>query len=30
MVYDDVWDGLPLPGRGKTQWAQTSWEEFYL
>ncbi len=30
VVYDDVWNGLPLPGRGKTQWAQTSWEEFYL
>ena len=30
VVYDDVWDGLSLPGRGKTQWAQTSWEEFYL
>jgi len=30
VIYDDVWDGLPLPGKGKTQWAQTSWEEFYL
>ncbi len=30
VVYDDVWDGLPLPGTGKTQWAQTSWEVCYL
>ncbi len=30
VIYDDVWDGLPLPGTGKTQWAQTSWEVCYL
>jgi hypothetical protein len=28
--YRDVWSGLPLPGKGKTQWAQFSWEEHYL
>lgn len=28
--YRDVWGGLPLPGKGKTQWAQVSWEEHYL
>jgi hypothetical protein len=25
--YRDVWAGLPIPGKGKTQWAQISWEE---
>jgi cytoskeletal protein CcmA (bactofilin family) len=28
--YRDVWSGLPIPGKGKTQWAQISWEEHYL
>ncbi len=28
--YRDVWGGLPIPGKGKTQWAQISWEEHYL
>jgi cytoskeletal protein CcmA (bactofilin family)/Tfp pilus assembly protein PilX len=28
--YRDVWKGLPIPGTGKTQWAQISWEEHYL
>ncbi|NIM04135.1 MAG: hypothetical protein GTN69_02940 [Armatimonadetes bacterium] len=26
VTYADVWDGLPLPGMGKSQWAQISWE----
>lgn len=30
VTYADVWGGLPLPGTGKTQWAQKSWEEYYL
>ena len=30
IEYRDVWAGLPLPGKGKTQWAQFSWEEHYL
>ena len=30
ITYRDVWSGLPLPGTGKTQWAQISWEEHYL
>jgi hypothetical protein len=28
--YRNVWDGLPLPGTGKTQWAPISWQELYL
>jgi hypothetical protein len=30
VEYRDVWGGLPLPGKGKTQWAQFSWEEHDL
>ena len=30
VQYRDVWKGLPIPGTGKTQWAQISWEEHYL
>jgi cytoskeletal protein CcmA (bactofilin family) len=30
VTYNDVWAGLPLPGTGKSQWAQKSWEEYYL
>lgn len=30
VYYSDVWSGLPLPGTGKTQWAQISWEELFL
>lgn len=26
VTYADVWSGLPLPGKGKSQWAQISWE----
>ncbi len=26
VTYNDVWDALPLPGIGKMQWAQISWE----
>jgi cytoskeletal protein CcmA (bactofilin family)/type II secretory pathway pseudopilin PulG len=26
ITYSDVWSGLPLPGKGKSQWAQISWE----
>jgi len=29
VEYRDVWSGLPLPGEGKTQWAQFSWEEHH-
>jgi len=25
--YRDVWAGLPIPGKGKTQWARFSWEQ---
>lgn len=27
VQYDDVWGGLDVPGKGKSQWAQISWEE---
>ena len=30
VQYTDVWTGLPLPGTGKSQWAQISWEELFL
>jgi cytoskeletal protein CcmA (bactofilin family) len=26
VEYDDVWSGLPLPGRDKTQYQQVSWQ----
>ncbi len=26
ITYANVWAGLPLPGHGKSQWAQISWE----
>ena len=29
VEYRDVWSGLLLPGEGKTQWAQFSWEEHH-
>ena len=27
VYYKDVWSGLQLPGTGKTQWAQVSWQQ---
>lgn len=30
VQYTDVWSGLPIPGTGKSQWAQISWEELFL
>ena len=30
VTYSDVWDSLPLPGIGKMQWAQVSWEHHKL
>jgi cytoskeletal protein CcmA (bactofilin family) len=29
VEYSDVWSGLPLPGTGKTQWAQISWQKVW-
>jgi hypothetical protein len=29
VEYSDVWSGLPLPGSGKTQWSQISWQRIW-
>jgi cytoskeletal protein CcmA (bactofilin family)/Tfp pilus assembly protein PilX len=29
VQYSDVWSGLPLPGSGKTQWSQISWQRIW-
>jgi cytoskeletal protein CcmA (bactofilin family)/Tfp pilus assembly protein PilX len=29
VEYSDVWSGLPLPGSGKKQWSQISWQKVW-